>query len=73
MAAEHHEKSQNSGSYSDHRVEKSKWWWLEDLSIDVDGVFKFPAIVAFLSVSPFMSIYVLGCLYVDEYKILFLH
>lgn len=76
VAAEYYEKSQNSVSYSDHRVETSKRWWLEDLSIDVrEGVFKFPSIIILCPVSPFVSIYiyVFGCLYVDEYKILFLH
>ena len=75
VAAEYYETSQNSVSYSDHRVESSKRWWLEDLSTDVGWVFKFPAIIVFLSVSPFVSIsiYVFGCLYVDECKILFLH
>lgn len=37
VAAEYYEKSQNSVSYSDHRVETSKRWWLEDLSTDVRG------------------------------------
>ena len=36
-------------------------------------MFKFPAIIVFLSVSPFVSISIYGCLYVDECKILFLH
>ena len=40
-------------------------FYLEDLSTDVSRVLKSPAIVAVLSMSPFMSvrIYVFGCVY----------
>lgn len=79
VAAEYYEKSQNSVSYSDHRVETSKRWLQAVAWRSVHWcqrrVFKFPSIIILLSVSPFVSIYiyVFGCLYVDEYKILFLH
>ena len=35
-------------------------FFLEDLSIDVSGVLKFPTMIVFPSISPFMSVFVVG-------------
>ena len=35
-------------------------FFLEDLSIDVSGVLKFPTMIVFSSISPFMSVSICG-------------
>ena len=46
-------------------------FFLDDLSIDVSGVLKFPIIIVLLLISPFMSVNI--CIYVDEHYICFLY